>query len=111
MFYNQELTPILQFSTNLATPPVQGLAVDSDDAAPAPVQGASRKGLRKGAVVKRPEYRPESLGRGDAALERQKTAPPVQLRPGEINFAYPVACQSYCRVRPLTTVEHFVSRC
>jgi hypothetical protein len=25
MFYNQELTPILQFSTNLATPPTKAL--------------------------------------------------------------------------------------
>jgi hypothetical protein len=28
-----------------------------------------------------------------------------------LNFAYPVACQLYCRVNPLTAVELFVSRC
>ncbi len=30
MFYNQELTPILQFSTNLATPPLLAGALDLD---------------------------------------------------------------------------------
>lgn len=57
----------------------QGLAVDGDDAAPAPVGDPSREGLRKSLVVKGPKHRPEGFGRGDAILERQKTAKPLLL--------------------------------
>ena len=66
------------------------LAVDGDDAAPAPLGNPSREGFRKGPVVEGAKHRSEGLGRGDAILERQKTPEPLQLLLREIDDLVPI---------------------